>query len=143
MLAPSGPVYQAGTLSGNPISMAAGIATLSELKSNDFYETLSYLTEKLTNGFRVIAKQYNVPLVCNHVCGMFGLFFSDSESINCLQDVEKSNVETFKRFFHLMLANGINFAPSPFEAAFVSIAHDEKIIKQTLAKAELIFSRLG
>ncbi len=142
MLAPSGPVYQAGTLSGNPISMAAGIATLSKLKSNDFYQTLLCLTEKLTTGFQAIAEQHNVPLVCNSVCGMFGLFFSDNKNINCLKDVEKSNVETFNKFFHLMLANGVNFAPSPFEAAFVSIAHDEKIIEQTLAKAEIVFSKL-
>ncbi len=142
MLAPSGPVYQAGTLSGNPISMAAGVATLSKLKSDDFYQTLLCLTEKLTTGFQAIAEQHNVPLACNFVCGMFGLFFSDNKNIKCLKDVEKSNVETFNKFFHLMLANGVNFAPSPFEAAFVSIAHDEKIIEQTLAKAEIVFSRL-
>ena len=142
MLAPSGPVYQAGTLSGNPISMTAGIATLKKLKSDNFYPTLLSFTEKLTTGIRVIANQHDVPLVCNHVCGMFGLFFSSSESINCLKDVEESDLETFNRFFHLMLANGINFAPSPFEAAFVSIAHDEKIIDQTLTKTELVFSKL-
>ena len=142
MLAPSGPVYQAGTLSGNPISMAAGIATLSKLKSNDFYRTLLCLTEKLTTGFRVIAEKHDIPLVCNHVCGMFGLFFSDSERVKCLKDVEKSNIDTFNKFFHLMLANGVNFAPSPYEASFVSIAHDENIIEQTLTKAELVFSKL-
>ena len=142
MLAPSGPVYQAGTLSGNPISMTAGIATLKKLKSDNFYPTLLSLTEKLTTGIRVIANQHDVPLVCNHVCGMFGLFFSSGKSINCLKDVEESNLETFNKFFHLMLANGINFAPSPFEAAFVSIAHDEKIIEQTLTKTELVFSKL-
>ncbi|MDC3067238.1 aspartate aminotransferase family protein, partial [Pseudomonadota bacterium] len=120
----------------------AGVATLSKLKSNDFYQTLLFLTEKLTTGFQAIAEQHNVPLACNSVCGMFGLFFSDNKNINCLKDVEKSNVETFNKFFHLMLANGVNFAPSPFEAAFVSIAHDEKIIEQTLAKAEIVFSRL-
>ena len=142
MLAPSGPVYQAGTLSGNPISMTAGIATLKKLKSDSFYPTLLSLTEKLTTGIRVIANQHDIPLVCNHVCGMFGLFFSSGKSINCLKDVEESNLETFNKFFHLMLANGINFAPSPFEAAFVSIAHDEKIIEQTLTKTELVFSKL-
>ena len=142
MLAPVGPVYQAGTLSGNPISMSAGIATLSELKSDDFYITLNRFTKKLTSGFQETANRNNVPLVCNHVCGMFGLFFSEKPNISCLKDVEESNSANFNKFFHLMLTEGVNFAPSPFEAAFVSIAHNETIIEQTLEIAEHVFSKL-
>ena len=115
-LAPTGPVYQAGTLSGNPIAMAAGFACLTQIAQPGTHSTLTDLTTQLSEGLLAAAKAENIPLVINHVGGMFGIFFTDAESVTCYADVTKCDVERFKRFFHLMLEEGIYLAPSAFEA---------------------------
>ncbi len=121
-LAPTGPVYQAGTLSGNPIAMAAGFACLTEVAQPGVHETLTDLTNQLSRSAGCRTRS-GIPLVVNNVGGMFGLFFTDAETVTCYQDVLKCDVERFKRFFHLMLEEGVYLAPSAFEAGFMSIAH--------------------
>ena len=126
-LAPTGPVYQAGTLSGNPIAMAAGFACLSEVAQPGVHETLTELTNQLAQGLLDAARDAGIPLVVNNVGGMFGIFFTDAPTVTCYQDVVKCDVERFKRFFHLMLEEGVYLAPSAFEAGFMSIAHSEAV----------------
>ncbi|QKJ85903.1 Glutamate-1-semialdehyde 2,1-aminomutase [Paramixta manurensis] len=141
-LAPVGPVYQAGTLSGNPIAMAAGFACLSEIAQPGTHETLSELTTQLANGLREAAKAENIPLVVNHVGGMFGLFFTDAEKVSRYEDVTKCDVARFKTFFHLMLEEKIYLAPSAFEAGFMSLAHTQEDIQRTIDAARRCFARL-
>lgn len=141
-LAPTGPVYQAGTLSGNPIAMAAGFACLTEISQVGVHQTLNALTEQLAEGLREVAKEENIPLVVNQVGGMFGLFFTDSPTVTCYQDVMKCDVERFKRFFHLMLDEGIYLAPSAFEAGFMSVAHSQEDIQRTISAARRCMSKL-
>ncbi|MBN3124254.1 glutamate-1-semialdehyde 2,1-aminomutase [Pectobacterium brasiliense] len=141
-LAPTGPVYQAGTLSGNPIAMAAGFACLTEVAKPGAHEKLTALTNQLADGLLAAAKAENIPLVVNQAGGMFGLFFTDAESVTCYQDVMKCDVERFKRFFHMMLEEGIYLAPSAFEAGFMSLAHTPQDIDRTIEAAQLCFSRL-
>ncbi len=142
MLAPTGPVYQAGTLSGNPIAMAAGLACLTEIARPGTHEVLSERTAQLANGLREAAKAENIGLVVNQVGGMFGLFFTDAEKVTCYAEVTKCDVVRFKQFFHLMLEEGIYLAPSAFEAGFMSLAHSEDDIQQTLNAARRCFARL-
>lgn len=134
LLAPLGPVYQAGTLSGNPLAMIAGIATLTELQKPKVYETLQHLTELLTDGLRDIAKTRKIPLTVTQVGSMWGLFFN-AGPVNNLDEVMRSDTELFNRYFHTMLDAGIYLAPSPFEAGFVSLAHSDGDILQTLQVA--------
>ncbi|OGO91367.1 MAG: glutamate-1-semialdehyde-2,1-aminomutase [Coxiella sp. RIFCSPHIGHO2_12_FULL_42_15] len=141
-LAPLGPVYQAGTLSGNPIAMAAGIATLKEIQRPNFYTELSTMTRKLTQGLNALAKQHHIAFHADSVGGMFGLYFTERDSIRSLQEMQQSNITSFKRFFHGMLQQHIYFAPSAFEAGFVSIAHQHPEITTTLAAAERVFALL-
>ncbi|MFW0856159.1 glutamate-1-semialdehyde 2,1-aminomutase [Cronobacter dublinensis] len=141
-LAPTGTVYQAGTLSGNPIAMAAGFACLSEVSQPGVHSTLDALTTQLAEGLRDAAQETGVSLVVNHVGGMFGIFFTDADSVTCYQDVVKCDVERFKRFFHLMLEEGVYFAPSAFEAGFMSIAHSEEDINTTIDAARRVFAKL-
>mgnify|MGYP001461566623 CR=1 FL=1 len=141
-LTPIGAVYQAGTLSGNPISMACGIATLTLLREPKRYQELEEKTKILCEGLEEAALELNVPFQTNHTCGMFGLFFSDSENISSLIDVSKCNFNHFKKFFHHMLKNGINLAPSPYEAGFISLAHEMKHIEHTLEAAKKSFRAL-
>jgi glutamate-1-semialdehyde 2,1-aminomutase len=141
-LAPTGPVYQAGTLSGNPIAMAAGIACLTQVAEPGVHQKLTELTTQLTEGLLAAAKAENIPLVVNHVGGMFGLFFTESATVTCYQDVMQCNVERFKRFFHLMLAEGVYLAPSAFEAGFMSLAHSPDNIQHTIDAARRSFARL-
>ena len=141
-LAPTGPVYQAGTLSGNPIAMAAGYACLTQIAQPGTHETLTELTENLATGLLAAAKEENVPLVVNRVGGMFGIFFTDAERITCYQDVMGCNVERFKRFFHLMLEEGVYLAPSAFEAGFMSLAHTQEDIQRTIDAARRCFAQL-
>ncbi|MBK5071993.1 glutamate-1-semialdehyde 2,1-aminomutase [Budviciaceae bacterium CWB-B4] len=141
-LAPTGPVYQAGTLSGNPIAMAAGYACLSQLTDVGVYSQLAERTEQLANGLLEAAKRQGIPLVMNYVGGMFGIFFTDADSVTCYQDVVKCDVERFKRFFHLMLQEGVYLAPSAFEAGFMSLAHSAKDIQRTIDAAERCFAKL-
>jgi glutamate-1-semialdehyde 2,1-aminomutase len=141
-IAPLGPVYQAGTLSGNPVAMAAGLATLEEIAQPGFFTALGERTEQLARGLVTRAKAFDIPLVANHVGGMFGLFFTEEQQVKDYYQVTNCNVERFKLFFHGMLEQGIYLAPSAFEAGFVSAAHGEREIKNTLISAEQVFSQL-
>lgn len=141
-LAPTGPVYQAGTLSGNPIAMAAGIACLTQVAQPGVHQTLTELTTRLADGLVHAAKKENIPFVVNHVGGMFGLFFTDAETVTCYQDVMQCNVERFKKFFHLMLEEGVYLAPSAFEAGFMSLAHSQEDIQRTIDAARRCFAKL-
>ncbi len=141
-LAPLGPVYQAGTLSGNPVAMAAGLKTLELIAQPGFYDTLTAKTEKLTSGLKERAHQAGIALTTNSVGGMFGLFFSDEPQITRFAQVMRCDQDLFKRFFHAMLEQGIYLAPSAFEAGFVSAAHSDEDLDLTLATADAIFKRL-
>lgn len=141
-LAPTGPVYQAGTLSGNPIAMAAGFACLTEVAKPGVHDTLTALTTQLAEGLRAAAQAENIPLAVNHVGGMFGLFFTDAPSVVSYQDVMQCDAERFKRFFHLMLAEGVYLAPSAYEAGFMSLAHTPQDIDNTVAAAQRCFKQL-
>ncbi len=141
-LAPTGPVYQAGTLSGNPIAMAAGFACLTQIAQPGTHSTLTDLTTQLSEGLLAAAKAENIPLVINHVGGMFGIFFTEADSVTCYADVTKCDVERFKRFFHLMLAEGVYLAPSAFEAGFMSLAHSQEDIQRTIDAARRSFAKL-
>ena len=141
-LAPTGPVYQAGTLSGNPIAMAAGIACLTQVAQPGVHQTLTERTTQLAEGLLDAAQEENIPFVVNHVGGMFGLFFTDAETVTCYQDVMKCDVERFKKFFHLMLEEGVYLAPSAFEAGFMSLAHTQEDIQRTIDAARRCFAKL-
>ncbi|WP_261815890.1 glutamate-1-semialdehyde 2,1-aminomutase [Vibrio gallicus] len=141
-IAPTGPVYQAGTLSGNPIAMAAGFACLTELTQPGNEQRLAQITKTLADGFKSAADKQGIPLVVNQVGGMFGFFFTDKSEVTSYQDVTECDVERFKAFFHLMLEEGIYLAPSAFEASFTSLAHSEADINATLAAAERCFAKL-
>jgi glutamate-1-semialdehyde 2,1-aminomutase len=142
-LAPLGPVYQAGTLSGNPVAMAAGLATLKLAALPGFYENISDKVEKLVNGIMAEAKKAGIPMSENHVGGMFGLFFTEEEKITSFaQAVEKCNADRFKLFFHGMLNEGVYLAPSAFEAGFVSSAHTDADIDATIAAAGKVLAGL-
>lgn len=141
-LAPIGPVYQAGTLSGNPVAMAAGYACLKQLTQPGIYPTLTSLTEQLCTGLQNAAQAENIPLVINQVGAMFGLFFTQAESVSCYADVMACDSQRFKQFFHLMLEEGIYFAPSAYEAGFMSLAHSAEDIDKTIAAAACSFAKL-
>ncbi len=140
-IAPSGPIYQAGTLSGNPVAMAAGLATLNLLRAPDFYPRLERSTARLCEGLEAAARAANVAFTTNRVCGMFGLFFTAQRVENYAQAMQSDSVR-FNRFFHGMLERGIYFAPSAFEAGFVSAAHDDAVIDTTIAAAREVFASL-
>src|SRR6202789_2709840 len=142
-LAPLGPVYQAGTLSGNPVAMIAGITTLDLGSVPGFHEKLAAATNALIRGLSDSAQRAGIPLATNHVCGMFGLFFTEERSVDSYAKVMACDVERFKRFFHGMLAEGVYFAPSAYEAGFMSAAHTEAEIDATLAAANRVFSSLN
>ena len=141
-IAPLGPVYQAGTLSGNPVAMAAGLATLEGVAAPGFHSALAAKTDRLVHGLRDAARAAGVPLATNHVCGMFGLFFTDAPQVNSYAEATACDVERFKRFFHGMLDEGVYLAPSAFEAGFVSAAHGDAEIDATVAAASRVFAKL-
>ena len=138
-IAPLGPVYQAGTLSGNPVAMTAGLATLDLIQEPDFYARLIKTTEALTHGLAERAQAANIPFKTTMMGAMFGIYFTEAKKIETFADVAVSNVPRFKKFFHAMLAEGVYFAPSAFEAGFTSSAHGELEITKTLAAAEKVF----
>lgn len=138
-LAPLGPVYQAGTLSGNPIAMAAGLACLTELSKSGNEQKLAQLTKQLAEGLKQRAAKHGIPLVVNYVGGMFGIYFTDQAEVSSYQQVMACDSERFKQFFHAMLEQGVYLAPSAFEAGFMSLAHSEADIEQTLDAAETCF----
>lgn len=141
-IAPVGPVYQAGTLSGNPVAMAAGLATLSELDNEAVYSTLFATTEALCKGLEEAAKRHKIAFTTNHVGSMWGGFFTEEPHVHNYQQVMACNNKRFNTFFHGMLEAGIYLAPASYEAGFVSLAHTEDDIAQTIAAAERVFQTL-
>ena len=141
-IAPLGPVYQAGTLSGNPVSMAAGLATLKLIQEPGFHDKLADKAAKLCDGMRERASAAGIPLTTNQVGAMFGFFFSEEESISSFQQVTQCNIEQFQIFYRGMLSQGVYLAPSAYEAGFVSGAHTDKEIDATLDAAEKVFASL-
>ncbi|MEN2506341.1 glutamate-1-semialdehyde 2,1-aminomutase [Stutzerimonas stutzeri] len=142
-IAPLGPVYQAGTLSGNPLAMAAGLTTLRLINRPGFHDELTAYTTRMLDGLKTRAKAAGIPFVTTQVGGMFGLYFSEADDIVTFDDVMASDAERFKRFFHLMLEGGVYLAPSAFEAGFTSIAHGDKELQLTLDAAERAFAQLA
>ena len=140
-LAPLGNVYQAGTLSGNPVAVAAGLKTLEIISREGFYECLTGQTQKLMTGLKQAADKAKIPFSVDSVGGMFGFYFADAIP-NSFEAVTKTNIESFKKFFHLMLDEGVYLAPSAYEAGFTSIAHDDAVLAEIIAAAEKSFPKL-
>jgi glutamate-1-semialdehyde 2,1-aminomutase len=141
LVAPEGSVYQAGTLSGNPLAMVAGLTMLEHL-TDAVYARLSTATSDLVSGLETAARRHGIPVYATQVCGMFSIFFSE-ERITSYDAVARSDVARFNQFFHAMLDEGIYLAPSAFEAAFVSAAHDSDIVAQTIAAADRALAQLA
>jgi glutamate-1-semialdehyde 2,1-aminomutase len=142
-IAPLGPVYQAGTLSGNPVALTAGLKTLQLIEKVSFFASLGEATLRLTEGILERAQAMRVPMTANQVGGMFGLFFTEEQEVRTYDHVMACDVERFRRFFHAMLERGVYLAPSAFEAGFVSGAHTEEAIAYTLDAAEQVLAGLG
>ena len=142
-IAPTGPVYQAGTLSGNPVAMAAGLTMLDLLLEPGLYEQLSAKTARVAEGLKAAAAKHGIPLAITYVGGMFGFFFTEETEITRYEQVTRCDMERFKRFYHLMLEEGVYLAPSAYEAGFLSLAHGDKEIEHTLAAAERSFAKLA
>jgi len=140
-IAPQGPVYQAGTLSGNPLAMAAGVATLKALKAPGFYEKLETQSDRLITGLASVAEKADVPVTCSRVGAMLGIFFTDVPVKN-FEDAKTADLVRFGKYYKGMLDNGIYLAPSQFEAFFMSAAHDDAAIEQTLFAAETVLAQL-
>lgn len=141
-LAPLGSVYQAGTLSGNPVAVAAGMTTLKIIQTPGFFESLGKQTKKLVDGLTALAANHGIAFCGNSVGGMFGIYFNEKIPTN-YAEIMSSNKELFNHFFHAMLDEGVYLAPSAFEAGFVSAAHDDSVIDLTLAAANKAFAKLG
>lgn len=142
-LAPAGPVYQAGTLSGNPVTMVAGLATLDAISRPGVYEQLTARTGKLTQGIIKAAADHGIAMTSNQVGSMFGLFFTDQPSVNRFSDVSACDTDLFNAFFHGMLDEGIYLAPSSFEAGFMSLAHTDSDIDATVQAAAATFKKIS
>jgi len=143
VVAPLGGVYQAGTLSGNPIAMQAGLTTLELIDEPGFYESLEQQSGKLINGLQLLADAAGIPFTTNRVGSMFGLFFTNTTPVTSFSQVMNADSKMFNLFFHAMLRQGINLAPSPFESGFISAAHGDKEIKETLEAAKNTFMELN
>ncbi|EHY30598.1 putative glutamate-1-semialdehyde-2,1-aminomutase, partial [Sutterella parvirubra YIT 11816] len=141
-IAPKGAVYQAGTLSGNPVAVACGMATLKEIQRPGFYDELGGQTKKLVDGLTAAARDAGVPFSADSVGGMFGIYFLPERPTG-FADVMKADQQAFNRFFHEMLGRGVYFAPSTFEAGFVSIAHSDDVIAQTVEAARGAFAEVA
>jgi len=137
-IAPSGPIYQAGTLSGNPVAMAAGLATLELIQADGFYESLERKTHQLCDGLEQAAQEAGVPVTTNRSCAMFGLFFTDKK-VESFADAVSCDTQAFNRFFHGMRKRGVYLAPSAYEAGFISAAHGDAEISHTIAAAREAF----
>lgn len=142
MIAPSGPVYQAGTLSGNPVAMAAGLKTLELLENPAIYPQLNARTEQLVTGLQQLADEAGIPFTTNHVGSMFGFFFTEEKKVTNFKQVMACNIPRFNQFFHGMLKRGIYLAPASYEAGFMSAAHTEDDIHMTLQAAKEAFAEL-
>ena len=142
-IAPDGPIYQAWTLSGNPVAMNAGLTTLNLISSENFFNSLEYKTKMLVDGITKSAEKIGVPLAMNYVGGMFGLFFTNEKTIDSFEKVNNCNKEHYNIFFHGMLEEGIYLAPSSYEAGFVSSSHSDDDIKFTINTAEKIFKKIN
>lgn len=141
-IAPLGPVYQAGTLSGNPVSMAAGLATLDLICAPDFYKNLTARTTQLVEGMLAKAQAAGIPMAANQVGAMFGFFFTEAKTVTSFAQVTQCNIDRFKLFYHGMLAQGVYLAPSAYEAGFVSSAHGDAEIEATLQAAATVLATL-
>ena len=141
-ISPDGPVYQAGTLSGNPVAMAAGIKTLELISAPNFFENLTVKVKSLVLGMKNVAQNADIPLATNGVGGMFGFFFTDASRVLTYEDSVACDAERFNAFFHGMLERGIYLAPSSFEAGFVSITHSENDIADTIEAAAEVMKTL-
>lgn len=141
-LAPEGAVYQAGTLSGNPVAMAAGLTTLKLIQTDNFYDTLSQKAQRLTQGMQHVTDQLGIAFNTHQVGGMFGFFFNPHQRIETFEQVQDSDMTLFKQFFHAMLERGVYLAPSAYEAGFISMAHSDDDIDQTIAAAHDALSNL-
>jgi len=141
-LAPTGPIYQAGTLSGNPVAMAAGLKTLELISEKGFYDPIFTATTSLVDGLQKLADRHEIPFTTNHVGSMFGFFFSEEKQISNYSQVMSGNIERFNQFFHLMLKHNVYFAPACYEAGFLSNCHNKDIIDQTLSAADKAFAQL-
>ena len=140
-VAPLGPVYQAGTLSGNPVAVACGLATLHEIQQPGFYKRLSEQTAKLVKGLGAMAKKHGVAFSAQSIGGMFGIYFR-GKCPTSFKEVMECDADRFKTFFHAMLDNGVYLAPSIYEAGFVSITHDDSVIARTLEAADKAFAEV-
>jgi glutamate-1-semialdehyde 2,1-aminomutase len=141
-LAPMGPVYQAGTLAGNPVAMAAGLKTIELISEPGFYEPIFAANEMLNKGLLELAKEADIPMCTNYVGSMFGVFFTEEDSITNYSQVMACDTERFNKFFHGMLENGVYLAPASYEAGFISHAHTSAVIDQTLTAAKNVFAEL-
>ncbi|MCK5383237.1 MAG: glutamate-1-semialdehyde 2,1-aminomutase [Gammaproteobacteria bacterium] len=141
-IAPLGPVYQAGTLSGNPVSLAAGLATLELAAASGFHEQLDKTAKRLTSGLQAAAGEAGIPFTTNQVGGMFGCFFSTEAPISRFEQVSRCDMQRFQQFYHGMLDAGVYLAPSAYEAGFVSSAHSDAVIDSTLESATRVFATL-
>jgi len=140
-LAPLGAVYQAGTLSGNPVAVAAGLKTLEIVAREGFYECLAGQTQKLMSGLKMAADQANIPFAVDSVGGMFGFYFTSAIPTSFIE-VTQSNIEAFKQFFHAMLDEGVYLAPSAYEAGFTSITHDNAVVEEIIKAAQKSFQKI-
>ncbi|AWW49123.1 glutamate-1-semialdehyde 2,1-aminomutase [Polynucleobacter paneuropaeus] len=140
-LAPLGAVYQAGTLSGNPVAVAAGLKTLEIVAREGFYECLAGQTQKLMSGLKMAADQASIPFAVDSVGGMFGFYFTSAVPTS-FAEVTQSNIEAFKHFFHAMLDEGVYLAPSAYEAGFTSITHDNAVVDQIVKAAQKSFQKI-
>jgi len=140
-IAPDGPVYQAGTLSGNPVAMAAGLATLQQIDQPGFYEALSERTQQLVEGLAAAANEAGIPLATEYAGGMFGFIFTDGGPVRRFSQVASADIGRFKKFFHGMLSEGVYLAPSAYEAGFVSAAHGDTEITRTVDAARAVMSQ--
>ena len=141
-IAPDGQVYQAGTLSGNPVTVAAGLAALDILATESSYDKLSDYSARLCEGLTAIAKEAGLPMQTNHIGGMFGIFPGHTEPVHNFEQAAAGDKELFRHFFHGMLQEGIYLAPSPFEAGFVSLAHGDKELDRTLSAAQNVLRHM-
>ncbi|WP_444887940.1 glutamate-1-semialdehyde 2,1-aminomutase [Microbulbifer sp. JMSA008] len=141
-IAPLGPVYQAGTLSGNPVAMVAGLETLRLVEEAGFYEPLVARTDRLVEGILAAGKKAGIPITANKAGSMFGFFFTEEPQVTNYQQVMACNNERFNQFFHGMLEEGVYLAPASYEAGFMSAAHSDEDIEETIAAAERVFARL-